>query len=115
VPEELIPQQVLVVRFRTGHVMPRRILERDEPNPERIDYGTGDLRTIGERLNVSTVLEGSVRKEGSRVRIVTQLVNARDEFHLWSQTYDRELTGVFAAHEEIFTATSRPSRVSRAR
>jgi serine/threonine protein kinase/tetratricopeptide (TPR) repeat protein len=63
-----------------------------------------DLRSIGQKLNVSTVLEGSVRKEGNRVRIAAQLVNARDGFQLWSQTYDRELTGVFAAQDEISEA-----------
>lgn len=63
-----------------------------------------DLPSIGQKLNVSTVLEGSVRKEGNRVRIAAKLVNARDGFQLWSQTYDRELTGVFAAQDEISQA-----------
>ena len=65
---------------------------------------TEDLRSIGEKLMVATVLEGSVRKEGSRVRITAQLVSAADGFHLWSQTFDRELTGIFAAQEEISKA-----------
>jgi TolB-like protein/Flp pilus assembly protein TadD len=63
-----------------------------------------DLRSIGEKLNVGTILEGSVRKEGNRVRITAQLVNATDGFHLWSETFDRELTGVFAAQDEISRA-----------
>ncbi len=63
-----------------------------------------DVRSIGEKLNVSAVLEGSVRKDGNRVRITAQLVNARDGFHLWSQTFDRELTGIFAAQDEISNA-----------
>jgi TolB-like protein/Flp pilus assembly protein TadD len=63
-----------------------------------------DARSIGEKLNVANVLEGSVRKEGSHVRITAQLVNAADGFHLWSQTYDRELAGVFAAQDEIARA-----------
>jgi TolB-like protein/Flp pilus assembly protein TadD len=63
-----------------------------------------DARTIGRKLNVANLLEGSVRKEGTHARITAQLVNAADGFHLWSQTYDRELTGVFAAQDEIARA-----------
>jgi len=63
-----------------------------------------DARTIGRKLNVTNLLEGSVRKEGTHVRITAQLVNAADGFHIWSQTYDRELTGVFAAQDEIARA-----------
>ena len=63
-----------------------------------------DARTIGQKLNVASLLEGSVRKEGTHVRITAQLVNAADGFHIWSQTYDRELTGVFAAQDEIARA-----------
>jgi serine/threonine protein kinase/Tfp pilus assembly protein PilF len=60
-----------------------------------------DLRTIGKKLNVGSILEGSVRKEGNRVRITAQLVNAEDGFHIWSQTYDRELNDILAVQEEI--------------
>jgi TolB-like protein/Tfp pilus assembly protein PilF len=63
-----------------------------------------DARTIGQKLNVATLLEGSVRKEGTHVRITAQLINAADGFHLWSHAYDRELTGVFAAQDEIARA-----------
>src|SRR5262249_48514039 len=63
-----------------------------------------DARTIGQKLNVANLLEGSVRKEGAHVRITAQLINAADGFHLWSQSYDRELTGVFAAQDEIARA-----------
>jgi serine/threonine protein kinase/tetratricopeptide (TPR) repeat protein len=62
---------------------------------------TEDLRTVGEKLNVGTILEGSVRKEGNKVRITAQLIKASDGFHLWSETYDRELKDVFAVQEEI--------------
>ena len=62
---------------------------------------TEDLRTVGEKLNVATILEGSVRKEGSRVRITAQLIKVADGFHLWSETYDRELKDVFAVQDEI--------------
>ena len=55
-------------------------------------------------LHVATVLEGSVRKSGERVRITAQLVKAGDGYHLWSQTYDRELTDIFAVQDEIATA-----------
>jgi TolB-like protein/Tfp pilus assembly protein PilF len=60
-----------------------------------------DLRTVGEKLNVSTMLEGSVRKEGDRVRITAQLIKASDGFYLWSETYDRELKDVFAVQDDI--------------
>jgi serine/threonine-protein kinase len=63
-----------------------------------------DLRTIGERLDVTTVLEGSVRRAGPRLRISVQLVNTADGYQLWSERYDRELTDVFAVQEEIARA-----------
>jgi TolB-like protein len=63
-----------------------------------------DLRAIGEKLNVSTVLEGSVRRAGNRVRITAQLINVNDGHHLWSERYDRELTDIFAIQDEIATA-----------
>jgi TolB-like protein/tetratricopeptide (TPR) repeat protein len=70
-----------------------------------------DLRSIGEKLNVAHILEGSVRKEGNHVRITAQLVNAASGFHLWSQTYDRELTGVFIVQDEIARAVVTALRV----
>src|SRR5439155_18682520 len=60
-----------------------------------------DVATIGEKLHVATVLEGSVRKSGDQIRISTQLVNAADGYHLWSETYDRKLTDVFAVQDDI--------------
>jgi TolB-like protein/Tfp pilus assembly protein PilF len=60
-----------------------------------------DLRLIGEKLNVANVLEGSVRRSGTKLRITAQLINADTGYHLWSETYDRELTDVFAIQDEI--------------
>jgi TolB-like protein/Tfp pilus assembly protein PilF len=60
-----------------------------------------DLRAIGERLQVRTVLEGSVRRAGNHLRITVQLVNAADGYHLWSEKYDRDLKDIFAVQEEI--------------
>jgi TolB-like protein/class 3 adenylate cyclase/Flp pilus assembly protein TadD len=60
-----------------------------------------DLREIGRKLNVATVLEGSVAKSGDMLRITAQLINADNGYHLWSQTYDRKLTDVFALQDEI--------------
>jgi eukaryotic-like serine/threonine-protein kinase len=60
-----------------------------------------DLRTIGQRLGATNLLEGSVRKSGARVRITAQLVEAEGGSHIWSQEFDRELTDVFAVQEEI--------------
>jgi TolB-like protein len=56
---------------------------------------------IARQLNVATLLEGSVRKSGGRVRITAQLINASDGFHLWSETFERELTDIFAIQDEI--------------
>ncbi len=63
-----------------------------------------DLRVVGEKLNVATVLEGSVRKAGNRLRITAQLITAADGYHLWSERYDRDLTDVFAVQDEIAAA-----------
>ena len=63
-----------------------------------------NVRQIGEELNVGTVLEGSVRREGNQLRIVAQLIGAADGYHLWSKTYDRELKGVFSLEDELARA-----------
>ncbi|MCH8838202.1 MAG: tetratricopeptide repeat protein, partial [Candidatus Marinimicrobia bacterium] len=60
-----------------------------------------DIREIGQKLNVATVLEGSVRKSDNRLRISAQLINVADGYHLWSEKYDRELKDVFAIQDEI--------------
>jgi TolB-like protein/Tfp pilus assembly protein PilF len=60
-----------------------------------------DLREIAARLHVGAVLEGSVRRAGSRVRIVSQLIDVATEEHLWSETYDRDLTDIFAIQSEV--------------
>ena len=62
------------------------------------------INTIGAALNVDTVLEGSVRKAGGRLRITAQLIDVRTGFHLWSETYDRELADIFALQDEIANA-----------
>ena len=64
-----------------------------------------DLREIGRQLNVDTVLEGSVRRSGNRLRITTQLVNVSDGYQFWSARYDRELENVFDIQDEIASAT----------
>src|SRR5713101_3234756 len=60
-----------------------------------------DVGQIAQKLNVQNILEGSLRREGNRIRITAQLVNAANGFHLWSETYERELQGVFAVQDEI--------------
>ncbi len=70
-----------------------------------------DIPTIGKQLNVDTVLEGSVRKAGNNLRITAQLINVADGFHLWSETYDRELKNVFAIQDEISRAIARALHV----
>ncbi|MGH2567988.1 MAG: protein kinase domain-containing protein, partial [Bacteroidota bacterium] len=59
------------------------------------------LRTIGNELSVATILEGSVRRSGNQVRIVAQLIDANTDEHLWAETYDRQLTEIFAIQSDI--------------
>jgi TolB-like protein len=65
-----------------------------------------DVKAIGEKLGVSTLLEGTVRRQGGRVRIVAELVNAVDGSELWSQTFDRELKDIFVVQAEIAKAVA---------
>jgi TolB-like protein len=74
----------------------------------RREMGAG---AIARELKVAHVLEGSVRKSGSRVRITAQLIDAADERHLWSESYDRELTDIFAIQDEIAAAIVAALRV----
>jgi TolB-like protein/Flp pilus assembly protein TadD len=59
------------------------------------------LREIGKELNVAAILEGSIRRDRNRVRIVGQLINARNDQHIWAETYDREITDIFAIQSEV--------------
>lgn len=70
-----------------------------------------ELKEIGKQLKVSTILEGSVRKAGNQVRISTQLVNVADGFQLWSETYDRELTDIFAVQDDIANSVGEALKV----
>ena len=60
-----------------------------------------DLREIGRVLGVAHILEGSVRSQGDKVRVTAQLIQVSDGFHLWSETYDRDLTDIFAVQDDI--------------
>jgi eukaryotic-like serine/threonine-protein kinase len=73
-----------------------------------------DLRTIGEKLNVTTVLEGSVRRAGDRVRITVQLSDVANGFQLWSERYDRDLKDIFDVQDEIAKAIAERLRVTLA-
>ena len=64
----------------------------------------GDIREIGRLLNVRTVLEGSVRKSGERIRLTAQLINVEDGFHIWSKIYDRDMTDIFEIQDEVASA-----------
>lgn len=70
-----------------------------------------DIRVIGEALDVANVLEGSVRRSGDSVRVTAQLINVASGYHLWSKTYDRELTDIFAIQEEIARSITEALRV----
>ncbi len=74
-----------------------------------------DVREIGRMLGVGAVLEGSVRKAGERVRITAQLVSSSDGYHLWSESYDRKLSDVFAIQTEIAQKLVEALRVSLSR
>jgi TolB-like protein/DNA-binding winged helix-turn-helix (wHTH) protein len=69
--------------------------------------GHGDMRSIGRKLNVAYVLEGSLRREGQRVRVTAQLIRSRDGFHVWSQDYDRSTADVIGIQEQIAIAIAR--------
>ena len=71
-----------------------------------------DLRVIGQKLDVANILEGSVRKEGNKVRITAQLVNASDGSHLWSEIYDRQLDDIFKVQEDIANAVAGALKVT---
>ncbi|HEX2249612.1 MAG TPA: protein kinase [Gemmatimonadales bacterium] len=70
-----------------------------------------DIRRIGEQLNVTSILEGSVRKAGNRLRVTAQLVNASDGYHLWSERYDRDMEDIFAVQDDIATRVAETLRV----
>jgi len=72
---------------------------------------SGDSGAIGQKLGVAHLIEGSVRKQGDRVRIVAELINAADGRSIWSETYDRELRDVFAVQEEIAKAVAEQMKV----
>ena len=75
-----------------------------------------DVRIIGKQLNVDTVLEGSVRRAGNRIRVTAQLVNTEDGFELWSERFEHELDDVFAMQDEVVRAilrTARPTLVDK--
>jgi TolB-like protein len=71
-----------------------------------------ESKTIGEKLGVATLLEGTVRKQGERVRIVAELINAEDGIELWTRTFDRELKDIFAVQQEIAAAVASSLKVT---
>ena len=70
-----------------------------------------DLATMAQKLNVAAVVQGSVRKSGTRVRITAQLIQVATDSHLWSQTYDRELDDIFAVQDDIAQSVVKELRV----
>jgi serine/threonine-protein kinase len=70
-----------------------------------------DIRKIAEALDVKTILEGSVRRSGNRIRVMAQLINANDGYHLWSQRYDREMADIFELQDEIAQAIASALKV----
>ena len=70
-----------------------------------------DLRIIGDRLRVGTILEGSVRRAANRIRVTAQLIHVADESHLWSERYDREMTDIFAIQDDISLAIANALKI----
>jgi serine/threonine-protein kinase len=70
-----------------------------------------DIRQVAEMLDVRTILEGSVRRAGNRIRVTAQLINAANGYHLWSERYDREMADVFAIQDEIAQAIASALKV----
>jgi serine/threonine-protein kinase len=73
-----------------------------------------DITVIANALKVRTILEGSVRRAGNRIRVTAQLINAAEGYHVWSERYDRELTDVFAVQDEIAAAIANALHVKLA-
>ena len=71
-----------------------------------------DLRTIGEKLGVDYLLEGSVRKSGNKIRITAQLIKAKEGTHLWSETYDKVLNNIFEVQDQISASVTNELRVT---
>jgi TolB-like protein len=71
-----------------------------------------DMRSVGEKLNVRTLLEGSIRKQNLKLRVTAQLINAEDGFQLWSERYDRELHDIFAIQDEIALAITEELKIT---
>jgi len=71
-----------------------------------------DLRTVGQKLGVNSVLEGSVRKQNNRLRITVQLINVEDGFHLWSERFDREIDDIFAIQDEIALSVTEKLKIT---
>jgi len=91
-----IQDDILTNLARIGDL---KVISRTSVMPYRGQ--THNVREIGKALNVATILEGSVRREGQRVRINVQLIDASNDKHMWAQVYDRELNDVFAIQSEL--------------
>ena len=71
-----------------------------------------DVREVAQKLGVATVLEGSVRRAGSRIRVTAQLIDATDGAHFWSERYDHELNDIFAMQDEIAAAIAKQMKLT---
>jgi serine/threonine protein kinase/Flp pilus assembly protein TadD len=80
----------------------------------RFREASADIRSIGGELNVTAVLEGSVRKAGNRIRVTAQLIDVSSGFHLWSERYDRDLEDIFAIQDEIAASIASALQVTLA-
>jgi TolB-like protein len=88
------------LRLELQHLEGLRVAGRTSSNL----YAREDIKQIGDVLNVESILEGSIRQDGTRVRITVQLTNAADGFTIWSESYDRDLDRIFEMQEEIATS-----------
>jgi TolB-like protein/Tfp pilus assembly protein PilF len=91
-----VTEDIITQLSKVGDLM---VISRTSVMPYKDTQKT--LREIGKELNVAAILEGSVRRDRNRVRIVGQLINARNDKHIWAETYDREITDIFAIQSEV--------------
>ena len=95
-----------------GHLRPDRLRVIARTSALQYKGSRKGIRQIAHELRAKYVIEGSVRREGGRIRITVQLIQASDETHLWAESYDRELSGVLAMQSEVAQSVARKTRIA---
>ena len=87
------------IRARLSKIADLKVISQQ--SVQRYKNSNKSIKEIGRELDVATILEGSVRRAGNHVRIVAQLIDAGDEGHVWAETYDKEMTNIFAIQSDV--------------